>query len=435
MARRAGSHLLIAAVVVAVAGCTVDPDVAPTPPPTSHRQAPATSPDPTDLPGPIASDTVRIEPPVNGSFLARGTYPRVSSACRDPEQPTLTARFPGALTVDRGADGTLALTVTLPFERYLEGIAEVPPTWPREALEAQAIAARSYALATTGWDGAEGEALDTPICATTACQVYRGIPVPRTPETRRWYRAVHATRGRVLLFRGRPAETVYFSTSNGRTYGNEVVFGSSPLPYLRPVVERHDEASPTSQWRIELPLGHVTRFLRAAGEWPRGRPISEVGSNGSHVELTGRDRSRMLDLSTFRDAVNTWAPCLLPGRYPPGPLPLTIPSRWLTIDASRRAIVVSGRGWGHGVGMVQWGAYGKARRGYSASRILASYYGGLRPRLYPEPGLIHVQVTSGLNRLRIRPSGPGATIDGSELGTGSIVIAGGDALSVSRPPP
>src|SRR5918995_1563714 len=95
------------------------------------------------------------------------------------------------------------LIVSLPFGRYLEGIAEVPSSWPREALEAQAIAARSYALATTGWDGVEGETLDTPICATTACQVYRGIPVPRVPGIRRWYRAVQATRGKILLFQGR----------------------------------------------------------------------------------------------------------------------------------------------------------------------------------------------------------------------------------------
>ena len=108
----------------------------------------------------------------------RGSYPRAPSRCVRPERPTLAARYPGTLSVERSGDGTLALTVTLPFERYLEGIAEVPPSWPRAALEAQAIAARSYALATTGWSGSQGETLATPICATTSCQVYRGIPVP-----------------------------------------------------------------------------------------------------------------------------------------------------------------------------------------------------------------------------------------------------------------
>ena len=68
----------------------------------------------------------------------------------------------------------------------------------------------------------------------------------------------------------------------------------------------------------------------------------------------------------------------------------------MTLTSGGDAAVAVGRGWGHGAGMVQWGAYGKARRGLSASDILAYYYGGLRPETYPEPGLIHVQVASGL---------------------------------------
>jgi hypothetical protein len=80
--------------------------------------------------------------------------------------------------------------------------------------------------------------------------------------------------------------------------------------------------------------------------------------------------------------------------------------------------------------MVQWGAYGKALRGLSASDILAFYYGGLRPKRYPEPGLIHVQVADGLSSLRIKPSGPGAALDGEVLGSGLISIGGGDTLTV-----
>jgi stage II sporulation protein D len=214
--------------------------------------------------------SLRLTPPLGGSFLVRGRYTPLETRCKDPERPTLTGRFPGTLRVRRSGDGTLALTVVLPFDRYLEGIAEVPPSWPRAALEAQAIAARSYALATTGWSGEEGEALDEPICATTSCQVYRGIPVPPNPAHRRWVRAVHRTDGKVLLHDGRLATTVYFSTSNGRTYANEEIFGSDPLPYLRSVAERDDGASPTSRWRVRVPFDDLTRSLRAAGLWPRG---------------------------------------------------------------------------------------------------------------------------------------------------------------------
>jgi stage II sporulation protein D len=313
----------------------------------------------------------------------------------------------------------------------LKGIAEVPPSWPRAALESQAIAARSYALATTGWDGAQGETLKTPICASTSCQVYRGIPVPFDPRVRRWFGAVRRTTGQVLLYEGRPADTVYFSTSNGHTYGNDEVFGSAPLPYLRPVVERDDGASPLSHWRVRLPFDDVARFLLEAGEWPGRRPISTARLDGSTVTVRGDGGTRSMDLTTFRDAINTWAPCLEPGRYPPSPLPVTLPSQWMSMTSGRDAALAVGRGWGHGVGMVQWGAYGRARRGLSASAILAYYYGGLRPEPFPEPGLIHVRVASGLTAIRVVPSAAGATVDGETLVGRSVTLAGGDALQVS----
>jgi stage II sporulation protein D len=371
----------------------------------------------------------------NASLLVHGTYPRSPSRCVRYQRPRLRARYPGALSVERADDGTLSLVVTLPFEDYLKGIAEVPPSWPRAALEAQAIAARSYALATTGWDGAEGQTLKTPICATTSCQVYRGIPVPFEPDVRRWYAAVRRTSGQVLVFEGRPADTVYFSTSNGQTYGNDEVFGSSALPYLRPVVERDDGASPVSRWRVRLPFDDLATFLHEAGEWPgRRTAIASVGLEGSTVRVDGESVSRTMDLSTFRDAVNVWGPCLEPGRYPPSPLPVTLPSRWMTLSSGGDAAVAVGRGWGHGAGMVQWGAYGKARRGLSASDILAYYYGGLRPDPFPEPGLIHVQVASGLTAISIAPSGPDATLDGEPLGSQRVTIAGGDVLTVTTRP-
>ncbi len=396
--------------------------------PTEQPQAP-----PSDRPETV--NAVRMSPPPGGTFLVRGRYPYAESGCVDTEQPSLTGRFSGTLAVRRGQDGTLALTVTLPFERYLEGIAEVPASWPMAALEAQAVAARSYALATTGWSGDQGTTLDEPICATTACQVYRGIPVPRERSHRRWVRAVRRTSGLVLIHEGRPATTVYFSTSNGRTYGNDEIFGSAPLPYLRPVPERDDGDSPTSRWRVRLPFAHLARFLRPAGLWPRGRSISDVRPRDGAVVLRGGNASRTLDVGDLRDAVNRWAPCLLPRRYPTpspkgGSLPLTIPSRWLQVSTSGRALVVAGRGWGHGVGMTQWGAYGKARRGMAAADILAYYYGGLRPEPYPEPGSIHVRVATGLRMLRIVPSAAGATLGGRPLDDAPVVLSGGDGIEV-----
>ncbi len=389
---------------------------------------------PTRSPGvDVARDVVRLTPPPRGSFLVRGAYPDAPSPCRRHRRPVLRGRYAGTLLVHRASDGSLGLTVALPFERYLEGIAEVPPSWPTAALEAQAIAARSYALATTGWGGELGERLDRPICATSACQVYHGLPLEHAGEARRWVRAVRRTRGLVLVYQGRPAETVYFSTSNGRTYGNEEVFGSSPLPYLRPVVERDDGASPLSRWRARVPFADLARFLAAAGLWPSGVRIAGARVTHDAVTVVGGGSSRSISISELRDAVNRWAPCLMPGRYPPDGLPSTIPSRWVRLRSTGGALVAAGRGWGHGVGMVQWGAYGKARRGWSAADILAFYYGGLRPLPFPEPGLIRVRVASGLTSLRIVPSGAGARLNGAPVTARPIQILGGERLTVRGP--
>jgi stage II sporulation protein D (peptidoglycan lytic transglycosylase) len=368
---------------------------------------------------------VRVLSPHHGSMLVHGRYPHVDSSCAHYHQPKLDARYPGLLSFKQDANGTWSITVTLPFEQYLDGIAEVPPSWPMAALEAQAVAARSYALANTGWSGQEGDKLRTPICATTSCQVYGGMPVGAVGDERRWYRAVRRTAGEVLLFDGRPADTVYFSTSNGHTYGNDQVFGSAPLPYLRPVVERNDTASPTSRWSVTIPYADLAAFLQRAGDWPSGARIAHVGLSNGTVRIAGGGTSRSMTLGDFRDVVNAEGPCLQPGRYPPNGLPTTIPSSWATLSSGSSSVTATGRGWGHGVGMVQWGAYGKALLGWSADRILAYYYGGLQPQPYPEPGLIHVRVASGLSSVKLVPSKAGAKLNGQRVGKHPITIGRG----------
>lgn len=366
--------------------------------------------------------------------MIRARYPRIKTGCKNPARPNLVARYPGKLHAERAKDGTITVTATLPFEKYLEGIAEVPASWPMEALKAQAIAARTYALATTGWTG-ERQSLDRIICSTTSCQVYRGEPVPRQPELERWYRAVRSTAGQMLVYQGRPAHTVYFSTSNGRTLANEDVFGSAPLPYLRSVKEKDDGKSPTSRWTVKLPYDDLSLFLAKADMWPSGERITRVARSGSSMRVAGPGEQRTLTVSDFRAAVNRWASCLLPGKYPADsrfgyPLPVTVPSIWFEAGSGQGSVVLTGKGWGHGVGMTQWGAYGKAKRGMSAAKILAAYYGGLTPVEFPEPRLIRVQIATGLAAVTALPSDGGARVNGKKVGTGPIVIGGGSTLWV-----
>jgi SpoIID/LytB domain protein len=367
------------------------------------------------------------------SVLVHGTYPKVVSPCVHTVQPILHSRFPGTVEIGRDTEGSLFVIGVLPFEQYLEGIAEVPRTWPMDALEAQVVAARSYALANLAYPDATGDRLGYDLCATTACQVYAGMRVGAGPYGDRWRRAVRATEGEVLLYKGRPADTLYFSTSNGSTVGNDKVFGTDPLPYLRPVKENDDGASPLSHWNASLPLSDVGRFLRAAGDWG-SESVSSVSLSGSNVVVKGGGHSETLSVTDFRSALNYWAPCLDPGRYPGidtdgSQLPQAIPSKWFSTSKQGGSVVLTGRGWGHGVGMVQWGAYGKAVRGLSYQDILAAYYGGLRPKHYDEPSVIRIGIATGLKTVTIQPAGA-VTVVGADAGPGPWLLTGDGRLKV-----
>src|SRR5919109_1027396 len=261
------------------------------------------------------SRRVRFIAPAGGSLLVHGTYPPEQSFCVDPQQPLLHARFRGTVEVGRASDGSLFVIGELPFEDYLKGIAEVPRRWHTEALKAQVVAARSYAMVRLRRPSDEARALRYDLCATTACQVYLGMGVEAGPWGERWVRAVEATAGQVLVYQGNPAETLYFSTSNGRTYGNQRVFGGGPLPYLRGIHERDDRASPLAHWRVRMPFSDLGRFLDLADLWPGGR-IRRVRFDGDHVRIRGGGRRVALARDELRDALNFWAQCLEPGAYP-----------------------------------------------------------------------------------------------------------------------
>jgi SpoIID/LytB domain protein len=253
-------------------------------------------------------------------------------------------------------------------------------------------------------------------------------------------KAVDQTNAQVLLYHGRPADTVYFSTSKGTTLGNDAVFGSAPLPYLRPVKERDDGASPLSHWTVTLPLGDVARFLRAAGDWGSGG-VSSITKTGTNVVVKGGGTSKTLTVTDFRIDMNAWAHCLDPARYPTFEasglrLPQTVPSKWFSTSKSGGSVVLTGRGWGHGVGMVQWGAYGKAIRGVPYQDILADYYGGLRPVPYDEPTEIRIGIAVGLTSVTVQGTGE-VTVNRGNVGSFPWLVTGGKRLRVrhgSAPP-
>ena len=125
-----------------------------------------------------------------------------------------TGTFRGAIEVRKNGRG-LAVVNHLSLEEYVRGIDEVPPSWPAAALQAQAIAARTYAAHKALAGEARWREVGADICATTTCQVYRGLDAEKRAQGYGWLKAVEATAGRALLEGGRPIMASYSSTANG----------------------------------------------------------------------------------------------------------------------------------------------------------------------------------------------------------------------------
>jgi stage II sporulation protein D len=206
--------------------------------------------------------------------------------------------YRGAIELRTEGAGVTAIN-ELDIDSYVRGVVagEMPSSWPLEALKAQAVAARTYALATRKTTGLFDQYPDT------RSQVYRGI----TGESVRSDAAVAETAGRILTYAGVPAVTYYFSTSGGHTENVEYSFvGSLAKPWLVGVPDPYDTQSPYHRWTINASAASLDRALGAPGKFKRVRVIQRgvsprvvrarvIGSAGSTV-LTGPAIRARLDL-------------------------------------------------------------------------------------------------------------------------------------------
>ena len=334
------------------------------------------------------------------------------------------------------AGGGVGVVNDVGLDDYLKGLSEVPSTWPAEALKAQAIAARTYALherSTTVATAAR--ALGADICATDACQVYTGLAKERGPNGPSWTAAVEATSAQALLYRNAPILAKYSSSNGGQTV-------SGGRPYLRAAPDPDDAHSPLHRWRSSIPATTVASVVGL----PAGTRLTRVtrlADSTVVLEHSAADGSAApaftLPAPDFRARLNAAVAA-------PPDLPLAVPSHRFTVafDPATDAVVVDGRGWGHGIGMSQYGALGKALRGMRAPDILASYYGGLRPVTVPPqalPATLKVAVDLGRPTAMVVGSGAFRVLDhaGAPLavltgGAWEVVPAGNGKLRVVPPP-
>ena len=302
----------------------------------------------------------------------------------------------GVLTVDgeRGYHGRITLRPDgqlineVAIEDYVAGVAEMPARWPMEALKAQAVAARTYAW----WHAERAGDSRTDLCATTACQVYRGVGVVED-DGERWAEAVAATAGEVLMADGGPLLARYFSTSGGRTFDNAEVFPSTgEQPGLVGIDDPDDAVSPYHRWTVSFDRELFDQLLARGERLSAVVPVGEVHRRGdvddpdATIVVTGEDgETAEVGAGELRDFLSRVAPDLRPDAYPGRAddglrrLPSTVPTARYAVTVDDEQVVLDGRGWGHGVGMGQYGARGRAERGQDYQEILAAYYDGAAP--------------------------------------------------------
>lgn len=215
-----------------------------------------------------------------------------------------------------GEPGSLTVVNVLPLELYLRGVVpwEMPHTWHADALRAQAVAARTYAITRLG----RNASFD--VFADTRDQVYGGLRAETQPSSA----AVAATAGEILTWQGRPAATYYFSTSGGRTAAaGDGLPWARRVPYLVSVTDPYDSISPHHDWGpVRVPAARLTRLFGVRGV-ERVRLVLNGSARVSTVTLVGRDGGRTIAGRDFAAALglrSSWftvAGAVTSGRVPP----------------------------------------------------------------------------------------------------------------------
>ena len=272
----------------------------------------------------------------------------------------LNAReYAGSLDVIRTGESTLVVVNEVPLEDYLAGVvrAEGSERWPAEALRAQAIVSRTYAA----YHRAMNAGKPFHIVASTAHQQFAGVVGPSSPA---WV-AVEETRGQVLRWEGELFPAFYHTNSGGYTEDPRTVFAARNMPGLRAVVCPLAAGSPHYQWNLDLRLTTLAEALTRNG--------AGVGAVRS-VEVTERTASLRATVVTVRGTAGTQR---LRGNDFRRMVGYDVLKSTLFAVAVDGAVArFTGRGYGHGVGMCQWGARGMAEQGATAAQILAFYYPG-----------------------------------------------------------
>lgn len=370
---------------------------------------------------------------------------------REPAVPNyLTYKgrpYRGEIELVLGRSGRLSVVNVVNLEEYLLGVVpnEMSPSWPVEALKAQAVAARTYAEANRGKQKADGFDLRN----NTDDQAYGGVNAEQPSTTS----AVRATKGQVITFQGRLVATYYHSSSGGHTENNENYWSGVPLDYLRGVPDDDNvpdygkiKGNPNYAWSYQFTPEEFAQKLQLAGygvgqvktvtPGPLGasrRPIRwNVSGSGGEATLTMSQIRTVLGLRAAPRSIQLRSETVAATTAPPPPPqapPIYVVSAGgrvvsrpvegsyvlgagstviqrptgaaVAVGAGTATIVgraplvpappspapvtpavtgfeVVGGGYGHAIGMSQWGAHGMALQGKTYAQILTHFYSGTK---------------------------------------------------------
>jgi len=265
-------------------------------------------------------------------------------------------RYEGDLSFSWKPGEGIQIVNRVDLETYLLGVlgGEMPASWPLEALKAQAVAARTYAV----FETSRGRRPAFDLFDDTRSQVYIGLP--GGPHAGRIREAVRDTRGEILVHRGRPVHAFFHSTCGGHTESASRVFGTAGIPPLRGVPCGACDASPAFRWEAEMPKKTLARSLGLAGV--KEIRAVEPGPSGRcrRVAVRAAGGERVFPAGDFRRKVGT----------------TVLKSTAFEAEILEETVRFRGRGFGHGVGLCQWGARGLAKRGKGHLEILEHYYPG-----------------------------------------------------------
>lgn len=223
---------------------------------------------------------------------------------------------------------------------------------PLEALKAQAVASRSYAVYNMLHAGADAK---FDVTSTTSSQVYKeGNTIDSLVK-----QAVDETSGQVIMYDGEVACAYFFSTSGGHTEASENVWYAA-LPYLRGVEDKYEiEVDGNSSWEVTYTASEIENKFPEIGELEKIK-IIERSENDRVIELkiVGSDASKVLLKNGIRTSLGS----------------VKLKSQWFDVEFDGKEVVFTGKGFGHGIGMSQNGAIGMALEGFTYDEILEWYY-------------------------------------------------------------